>query len=406
MIYRLIFGASTVAILFTFVSFFGGSNYVKYISCFIILINFIFSIYPTSAKLIFSSISSNMGEIQHLDKLEKMLLSIFLIYFIASTPNLSFLNSSGYESFLTQDLFHQNYEFVSSIFNGVSDRINILGYFYFFFGSVYYLLIYSFFRFFFSRRVSLIGILAIITNWNLMKMIYGDFTTYATSIYLVSFLWSFIWVSASKSYRTNLFFGMILALSTHHPFQISLSFLLIGTFSALLANGTRTWWSRMQSLKYMSFGLVVTLFLGCLDLFVGDTFNFQQKWILSFNLFFKKAFNILGFVGIFVFLIFYFSEKFNFAKKRHSFLKSPNQLMFSLIFGFVILGLSRFGQNFDISAYLYFVIVLFCLPALELVLNSFGIFHPRRNLIFFLYIMFAILDSHFESRVKTFISLF
>ena len=406
MIYRLLFGATTVAVIVALLKLVGFDNYVNYFCWALVFINLIFSIYPTSAKLVFSSVTSNLGELKHLENMEKVLLSIFLIYFIFSTPNVQFIRESGVESFFTHDLFHQANTFSISIFPSLPLESIILGYFYYFFGALYYLISYSFLRFFFSRRVSIIGILAIITNWNLIKLVYGDFSVYATSIYLIAFLWSIIWVNISKSYRTNLFFGMVLVLSSHHPTQISISLLLIGLLSIFLTSNMRTKWAKIQSLKYMSLGLFLTLFFIFNDFSELEAFTFQSEFSLSFNLFFKKAFNIISFVGLPIFIYFFIESKLTSRKRYYSFLNLPNQLMFSVFYTLAILLLSDFGNHFDIFAYIYFIIVLICLPALELVLNALGQFHPKKNLIFFLYILFTILDSHFESRVKTFFSLF
>ena len=121
---------------------------------------------------------------------------------------------------------------------------------------------------------------------------------------------------------------------------------------------------------------------------------------------YKKSFNILSLVGLFIFFSCYLLNKLKKTVNAYSFLRYSNYLIFVVAFLASLILLSNGGSLFDISSYLYFVIVLFALPVLELVLNSLGFFHPRKNLIFFLYILFAILDSHFESRVKTFVSLF
>lgn len=406
MIYRIIFGSSLLAFIYSFFSAIFGQSSTIYLTYSLIIINLIFSIYPTTAKLIFSSMSSNLGELKHLDKVEKMLLGIFLIYFICSIPNIQFVDISGYNSFLTLDFFHQNFIFARDLFNRISTQTQLLGYFYFFLGGMYYLIAYSFFRFFFSRRVALIGILALVSNWNLIKLVYGDFTVYGTALYLLSFLWGVIWVGSSKSYRTNLFFGMILALSSHHQFLISLSFFIIGLSSIFLTSGLRTTWAKLQSLKYMSFGLVLTLIFWTVDFFNSGKYESQANLFFSFNNFFKKSFNILGILGSILFLIFYIGAKTGYIQKVVSFLNHSHYLFFSMIFTLVVWFSSNGGSYFDISSFLYFIIVLFSLPILELVLNTFGFFHPKRNLIFFLYILFAILDSHLESRIKTLISIF
>ena len=404
-VYRLLFGGATISLLVLFFKMTGGERYITLASYSVVAFNLLLSVYPTTAKIIYSSTSKNFSELKHLDKLERFILSMFATYFMFSTPNLIFLSKETISSFLTFDIFHQNYIFSTSIFSALDVATNSLGYFYFLFGGLYYLIIYSFFRFFFSRRVSLIGILALVTNWNLTKMVYGDFTTYATAMYLLSFLWAHIWVGNSKSYRTNLFFGLILCLGSHHPYQISGALLILGLLSTFVTTGVVTPWARLQSLKYMSLGVIIALGLITNDFFGGGDFVFQKSAIFNFNLFFKKAFNILSLMGVIIFLTFYLAMIREKLKKPLSFLNSANYLFFSLCFIVLVILLSGYGQHFSLSGFIYFAIILFCLPTLELVLNSFGIFHPRRNLIFFLYILFVILDSHLESRVKTFIDI-
>jgi len=406
MIYRIVFGSSLLSFIYYFTTLLFGDGATVFVTYPLVIINGLFSIYPTTAKLIFSSISSNLGELKHLDKLEKMLLGIFIIYFISSTPNINFIDNLGYKSYLTSDFFHLNFTLVRELFKFGENHTQLLGYFYYFLGGMYYLVIYSFFRFFFSRRVSLIGILAIVSNWNLVKIIYGNFTVYGSSLYLLSFIWALIWVGSSKSYRTNLFFGMILALSSHHPFNISFVFLIIGLVSIFLTSALRTNWAKLQSLKYMSFGLILTFLFWALGYFVVDNFSVHQSWPFSINLFFKKSFNILGVLGCLLFFTTYFLNRVRRTQKTVPFFNHSNYLLFTFLFTVVVWALSNGGQHFDISAFLFFVIVLFSLPILEIVLNTFGFFHSKRNLIFFLYILFSILDSHLESRIKTFISMF
>ena len=405
MVYRLIFGASFTSILFVALIFMFGEKYLLNFSFLIVTINLIFSVYPTSARVIHNNVSSNLGELKHLDNLEKVLLGMFGIYFFFSVPDISFLSGTEYKSLLTKDLFHQNFKFVESMFYFINLTHRLTGYFYFFLGGLYYLIIYSFFRFFYSRRVSLIGILAIITNWNLSKLVYADITTYGTSLYLLAFIWGLLWVNTSKSYRTNLFFGMILSLSAHHPLQISMTILFLGLTSIFLTSDVRTTWAKIQSLKYMSLGVLFAVALAIIDIMIGDDFLLLQKQQLSFNLFFKKSYNILSALGAVVFTVTYFLAKKGKLNKSYSFLNLANYLLFTLAFSAALFILSQNGKLFDISAYTYFLIVLFSLPALELVLNSLGLFHRKRNLIFFLYILFTILDSHFESRIKTLIRI-
>ena len=76
MVYRLIFGASFTSILLLCTSFLFGETYVSTCCVGLVLVNLIFAAYPTSARVIHTNVSSNLGELKHLDKLEKVVGSL------------------------------------------------------------------------------------------------------------------------------------------------------------------------------------------------------------------------------------------------------------------------------------------------------------------------------------------
>lgn len=405
-IYRTVFGASLISVTVYILNILECST--LFMSNFFIGLfglNFVFSVYPTSSRVVYSSLRGNLGELKHLDKVEKTILALFLIYFFVSTPDLDYLNIKNTAFLIHGDILNQSFPSLVSIFSNIKIGKVATGYFYYFLGGLFYLLTYSFFRFFFSRRVSLIGLLALVSNWNLAKLIYGDFSVYTTSLYLIIFLWSLIWVGKSKSYRTSLYYGIILNLATHHPLQVSIPLVLIGFFARFLTERNQTKWAKLQSLKYMLGGIILAILLLKRDFTLGAEEYDYVKNILSYNLIFKKAFNILAPIGLIVFIYTYLNIRFGKIKKAIVFANNGGLILFSHCFFCFTLILSSWGQVFDMTGFVFFYVIFMCLPALEVALSSINSFNSKRNLMYFIYLLFAILDSHFESRVKSFFTL-
>ena len=152
-IYRTVFGASLISITVYILNIFESS--IQVTSNFFIGLfglNFIFSVYPTSSRVVYSSLRGNLGEIKHLDKVEKTILVLFLIYFFVSTPDLDYLNLKNTAFLIHGDILNQSFPSLVSIFNKIKIGKVATGYFYFFLGGLFYLLTYSFFRFSFQEE--------------------------------------------------------------------------------------------------------------------------------------------------------------------------------------------------------------------------------------------------------------
>jgi hypothetical protein len=166
----------------------------------------------------------------------------------------------------------------------------------------------------------------------------------------------------------------------------------------------KTRWFRRQFLKYSLPGYFGTLLIfffqrGTSDILretkvIGETrYHLQEKAFLSLS--------ILG-ILIFLYKSFtknkYFLEDFYFDKKRFF-----EFLLFSSVFlvtGFFWTGLG------ETSFLVLSLLVLLSLIPLELLFQKTSRHRSSRNIIFAIYVLICLLDSHFEGRVKIFLKMF
>ncbi len=376
-----------------------------------VLIGVFFS-WPTRGKIIKESVTSNFTEFKFLDSFEKTTLALIIIILFFSIPRMASLSDVN-KMVMTYD---PNFAFSPILWNffkviffpfQVRPQIFIIGvsmHFYFIFQVIFLLTFYALLRFFFSRRLSLLGVFAVVSSWGFSSLLYNEPGASLSMIFPMIWIWSMLWVAKSSSYKTGLFLGLINCFGVIiNPFFIYLILLQIPLFLWGIFNG-QTNWFRRQFIKYSIPGYLLSVgvfyfkdksvvkFLP-VDIFKEILFHFQEKAFLSLSL-----------LGIVLFMITFFKKNtfffrdFYFDRKR--FLEMG---LLSLAFLIPSVFLSHMGN-------LWFLIiclmVFLSLIPLELLFQKTSRFRSSRNIIFAIYLLICLLDSHFEGRVKIFLKMF
>jgi hypothetical protein len=374
----------------------------------------VFYSWPTRGKIIEESVSSNFTEFRFLDSFEKTLVGLVFLVLLVSMPALPTLTN-----FSALKLFFDQKETISPLywnfisvhlypFRGYPElfKMALSMHFYFINMGLYLLCFYAFLRYFVSRRLSILGVFALLTSWSFSKILGANFGDAIHTTYSLFVVWAVFWSQRSDTYRSGLLVGLVGFWGT----LINLTFapLLLGSLLLIYFYSLRekTLWFRRQFLKYASLGVV----LSTLVILTHHGFLEDIKWIDSIywenlnTIFFRKAFNILGFIGVIALLLTFFSKNSPSFKE----LKLERQKALELILGIALILV--FGLTFNSllieSFFIMWVVVILSLIPIELIFRSISRLRSRRNMIYLIYILICLLDSHFEGRVKIFLRMF
>jgi hypothetical protein len=213
-------------------------------------------------------------------------------------------------------------------------------------------------------------------------------------------------VTKSSTYRAGLFLGMVSYWGAliNQNFSL-LVFVQIGLLYFVFLKD-RTDWYKRQILRYALFGTILTLIhlfmnLDMISSFHKIDFLFFKNVLRELD---RKGFYVLGFIGIVVVILkTYFSKK-NFLKEFQIDKHSLNIVIIS--YSLFILS-SLFWDESLINGFgtMWGLAFLSLIP-LELIFQSLARVRSRRNIIYVVYILICLLDSHFEGRIKLFIKIF
>lgn len=131
--------------------------------------------------------------------------------------------------------------------------------FYFVSFSIYLLAFYGILRFFISRRLSILGLFALVSTWSFALFLKKDIYACASTTFAVLWVWSILWCVKSATYRSGLMYGLLcyygVTLNYNHFFLFPVGLALL-YFYFLREN---TEWYRNQFVKYTSLGLFLIL---------------------------------------------------------------------------------------------------------------------------------------------------
>lgn len=412
-IYRLMLGMFSIILLFNLLALLPSKWIYNSFWALWVALGLFYS-WPTRGKIIQESMTSNFNEFRHLDRFEKTLVGLICIVFVVSQPELptfSSINSlklffdpgervgNHFWNFLTVSYypFRRYPDLLRLSWSTHMYAVNL---------GLYLVVFYALMRFFVSRRLSLLGVFSILSTWGWSKILSFDHGSALTTTFSLVWVWSLLWVIKSSTYRTGLFLGLISYWGTLlHP-----ALAILGLAQALLVDRvfirTKTKWYRRQVLKYASFGYALSLIVLFSE---GDGlrdfgWHFSAIADASWAAFVRKAFFSLAPFGVAVIIAKIFFKRewqaWRIGGEVEPFKQMSIALLvcgfFSLIFAPVLT--IDFGAIWPLA-------MLAVLP-LELLFQTISRLRSSRNMIYLIYILICLLDSHFEGRVKIFLRIF
>lgn len=413
LLYRFILGMMVMLIYFNFLSFFSHKwIYNLFWGTWAVL--GLFYSWPTRGKIIRESMATSLGEFRFLDSFEKTLVFLIVLVFIVSFPQLSPLNSrealqlyfdpSEHLSLQIWNFFTINYY----PFYQYPELIKIAWsmHFYFIGFGLFLISFYALARYFFSRRLSLLGVFALVSSWSVSKILEANFGDTLFATYSIIWVWAMLWVMKSGTYRSGLFLGLV----NYYGVLINqtLIFLFVLQFLGyyFLFSSDRSYWYKRQVLRYTILGFFLSLGVTIVNI---EKFEYLNPLTLGhiahfIELFNRKSIYVISLIGLIIFcwkLLSIYKKPMNtLVAEKHKFL----YLLFSIsiLFFYSLAFEARLITSFAFLGFLAF----FSVFPLEYIFQKLTRLRSKRNMIFVAYILICLLDSHFEGRVKIFLALF
>lgn len=408
-IYRALLGMFLTMIYFSILSFFPG-KWIYNLFWVTWVVSGIFFSWPTRGKIIKESMSTNLGEFRYLDSFEKTLVGLLVILFLATFPELpSFSTISSLKLFFDPNelILPYYWDFVNVTyfpFKKYPDllRMALAGHFYII-GSCFYLLcFYALCRYFVSRRLSLLAVFALLSSWSFSKTLAYHAGSSILGTYLMILVWSLLWCSKSSTYRSGLFMGLVSLYSlVLNRYNIAMPFLIIG-LSYVFLIGQKTIWFRKQFLRYSILGIALSvIFIFSYGEVISEVeifLSLEKAWENFLKIWKRKAFFALSFIGAPLIISKIIWPELKFIK---GFILDKEKVkeMFVALGIFFLYGIF-FDENLYGGFSLMWPIALVSIFPLEFLFQSMSRFRSNRNMIFLIYIIVCLLDSHFEGRVK------
>jgi hypothetical protein len=374
----------------------------------------LFYSWPTRGKIIQESVSSNFGEFRFLDNFEKTLVALVLLMFIFSLPDLPPL--------VNIEMLKLYYDPLEKIGNPMWNFLLINYYpfkgypelfrlawslhFYIVGMGIFLLVFYAFLRFFVSRRLSLLGVFALVSSWSFSKTLYSNVEFSMLTTYSLIWVWTLLWVTKSSTYRAGLFMGLVSFWGALlNPSFAILVFFQVGLLIFVFLRD-RTLWFKRQLLKYSLLGVILTILrlLSHTDLLEPLHSPDWRIFKLLAQEIDRKGFYILGIFGFFVIILKYLKPKFIMLKEFQLERESVSILLasFSIYVLFFLFWDDSLMNGFGMMWPLAFLSLI----PIELLFQSLSRVRSSRNMIYLIYILICLLDSHFEGRVKFFWKIF
>jgi hypothetical protein len=273
--------------------------------------------------------------------------------------------------------------------------------FYFVSFSIYLLAFYGILRFFISRRLSILGLFALVSTWSFALFLKKDIYACASTTFAVLWVWSILWCVKSSTYRSGLMYGLLcyygVTLNYNHFFLFPVGLGLL-YFYFLREN---TEWYRNQFVKYTSLGLFLVLMtlITHIDLrFFEHAMSFHQLESYISVVLKRKAFYALSFIGLVAFILMLIKPKIKLLATLT--IDYPRLRELAILVGCILVMALLVDKDLVKSfGMLWFVVFLSILP-LEWIFQSISRLRSRRNFIYMIYVLVCLLDSHFEGRIR------
>jgi len=407
-VYRLLSGNIFLMLIFNVFYLFPDGIAKVLFWTFFIFVGLFYS-WPTRGKIIEESMAGQFGEFRFLDSFERTVLLLIVILFVISLPEIPlFQNIEALKLFFDpNESIHSifwNFLSVNYIpFNNLPKLFNLAWslHIYFFGVGTFLLAFYCLLRFFFSRRLAILGVFAVISSWSFSKILGYEFITALKTTFPLLSIWAYLWCSKSATYRSGLMMGLIFFLGTMFDMAFALLFPVYLLGILLISFKSKTKWYKLQWLKYTLMGFVLVLSLifshnESSQAYSG--FHFMSLVDSFADLIYRKAFFSISFIGI----LMYIAYLFKFDRTRVAMVTFDGQKVTE--FTYSIIALIVFGIFLndiyikDFTA--MWMLTFFALVPLEWVFQSMSRLRSKRNIIYALYILVCLLDSHVEGRVR------
>lgn len=413
-LYRVLIGNATMMIVFNLMSFIPTPIVRHFFWGFFVIVGLFYS-WPTRGKIIEESVSTQFTEYKYLDAFEKTVLFLTIAMFVTSMPSFPFMSNLETMKLIVdpEEKMHGqmwNYLHMNFFpFRKFPHLVN-LGWsmhFYFINFSLYMLAFYGIMRFFLSRRLSILGLFALVSTWSFSIFLKKDPYLCATTCFSVLWVWSILWCIKSSTYRSGLMYGLLcymgVILNFNYVFLFPVGLALLYFF--FLKESTD--WYREQFVKYTMLGLfliLVTMITHVDIRFFEHAFTFKQ-----FNTYFnallkRKAFYALSYIGLICLIIMNLKPQRKTLKVLTLDVKRLRE--FSILIICLLVLTFTVEKDLAQSFGLLWFIVFLCILPLEWIFQSISRLRSRRNFIYMVYVIVCLLDSHFEGRIRIMYNFF
>jgi hypothetical protein len=407
-LYRLIIGNIFFILFFNILSIL-PENIVDILFWSFFIIMGLFYSWPTRGKIIEESMAGQFGEYKFLDSFERTVLFLTILMFVCSLPEISlFQNIDALKLYFdpAEKIHFSIWNFLKINylpFDNYAKLYNLAwSYHLYFYGlGIFLLAFYSVARLFVSRRLSILAVFAIVSSWSLPKIVGANIVDSYTTTFSLIWVWSIMWSIKSATYRSGLMTGLVVAwgamINVNYSYLLPITLVFVSKF--LLNEQTK--WYRNQWLKYNVLGILITLFILITHFEMGRLFDgmgIKATYFMLIDYIYRKAFftiSIIGFIMSLVYLRGVFSNRLFYISLD----KKKLQEIISLMMIIILLGII-FNGIFIKGFTLLWMIALFSLIPLEWIFQSISRMRSKRNIIYTLYILVCLLDSHFEGRLR------
>ncbi len=406
-LYRLIVGQAFTIFLFNLIMLLPGHIIKHFFWGFWVLVGLYYS-WPTRGKIIEESVSTQFSEYKHLDNFEKTVLFTTILMLLVSIPNFPYYDNLESLKLLIDPDENISQQFWSYLwfnyfpFRRFSHLMYIAWSLHFYIlGTLFFILaFYSLLRYFYSRRLSILGVFALVSSWSWSLILQKDPYSALLTTYSLLWIWATLWCMKSATYRSGLLYGLVCFTGTLMNYRYFALFPIGSILLYFWFMKEKSTWYRNQFTRYTLLGL-----FGC---FVVCLFHLELQWfgqgwtptglgIFLKNVLKRKSFYILSIVGIMVLLLTLVPQCKKFFKDLKTDQKRFGYCLF-LVGVVVVIGLIM-EKNLIRGFGLMWVYPLLAIYPLEWIFQTLSRLRSRRNFIYLLYILVCLLDSHFEGRV-------
>jgi hypothetical protein len=407
-LYRAFIGGTLFLLYFNLLSMISGDWLRHFFWGTFVALGLFYS-WPTRGKIIQEGISSQFGEYRFLDSFEKTLLFLTFLMFFVSIPEVPRFDTVNALKLYIDPLeqihpMYWNFMEINYFPFAKVSKLNIVAWhlhFYVYGLGFFLVAFYGVLRHFFSRRLSILGVFAVISSWTISKMLEESLIVTLVSTFPLIWIWGMLWALKSATYRSGLFLGVLTCFGT----LLNPTFIIMGPILTLVVmyfeSEERTPWYKKQVFKYTCFGLIVGVLVAIVastNLWSIRATSLDQLLNIFKRYLAQKSFFSLSILGLCFLLI----KLSNIKKlKLAQFVLDVTKMKMLLVTSILILAYGAYFEPYFVTGYSFIWLFSFlAIIPLEWVFQSISRLRSRRNLIYLVYILVCLLDSHFEGRVK------